>query len=63
LLSRTKSEHDAIFLITKDKGIRPSSLGRHAFQDPELERLLGKRFLCTGKVTGYTLLITDCTSL
>jgi hypothetical protein len=33
--------------------------GGNAFQDPELERLVGSRIRCTGTVTGYTLLITD----
>jgi hypothetical protein len=59
----TKSEHDAIFLVTKDKQYVLRRQGGNAFEDPELEKLVGKRVRCTGTVTGYTLLITDCTTL
>jgi hypothetical protein len=59
----TKSEHDAVLLVTKDKEYVLRRQGGNAFQDPELERLVGKRVRCTGTVAGYTLLITDCTTL
>jgi hypothetical protein len=59
----TKSEHDAVLLVTKDKEYVLRRQGGNAFQDPELERLIGKRVRCTGTVAGYTLLITDCATL
>ena len=59
----TKSEHDAVVLVTKDKEYVLRRQGGNAFHDPELERLVGKRIQCTGTVTGYTLLMTDCATL
>ena len=59
----TKSEHDAVMLVTKDKEYVLRRQGGNAFQDPELDRLVGKRVRCTGTVAGYTLLITDCATL
>jgi hypothetical protein len=59
----TKSKHDAIFLVTNDKEYVLRRQGGNAFEDPELERLVGRRIRCTGTVAGYTLLITDCATL
>ena len=56
----TKSEHDAVMLVTNDGRIHPRRQGGNAFCDPALEKLVGKRVQITGTVTGYTLLITDC---
>jgi hypothetical protein len=55
----TKSEHDAILLVTKDAEYVLRRQGGNAFHDPALEKLVGKQVQCTGTVTGYTLLITD----
>lgn len=59
----TKSEHDAIFLVTKDKEYVLRRQGGNAFHDPELEQLVGKQVQCTGTVTGYTLLVTNCAAV
>jgi hypothetical protein len=59
----TKSERDAVLLVTNDKEYVLRRQGGNAFHDPELERLVGKRVQCTGTVAGYTLLITDCRTL
>ena len=59
----TKSARDAILLLTKDKEYVLRRQGGNAFQDPELEKLIGKRIRCTGTVAGYTLLITDYATL
>ena len=59
----TKSEHDAVFLVTKDKQYVLRRQGGNAFHDPALEQLIGKQIQCTGTVIGYTLLITDCTTV
>lgn len=57
----SKSEHDAIYLTTKDGDYVLRRQGGNAFFDPELEKLVGKKIQCTGTLAGYTLLITDYT--
>jgi hypothetical protein len=59
----TKSEHDAIMLVTKDGEYVLRRQGGNAFRDPALEKLVGKKVQVTGNVTGYTLLISDCTPM
>jgi hypothetical protein len=56
----SKSERDAIFLVTGDRDYVLRRQGGNAYHDPDLERLVGKQIRCTGIVTGYTLLVTDC---
>ena len=56
----SKSERDAILLVTKDKEYVLRRQGGNAFHDSELERLVGKQIQCTGVVTGYTLLVSEC---
>ena len=56
----SKSERDAILLVTKDKEYVLRRQGGNAFADPALEQLVGKQVQCTGTVTGYTLLVSDC---
>jgi hypothetical protein len=55
----SKSERDAILLVTKDKDYVLRRQGGNAFFDPALEKLVGKQVRCTGVVTGYTLLVSD----
>ena len=57
----SKSEHDALFLVTKDGDYVLRRQGGNAFFDPELEKLVGKKIQCTGTLVGYTLLVTNCT--
>ena len=57
----SKSERDAIYLVTKDGDYVLRRQGGNAFFDPELEKLVGKNIQCTGTLVGYTLLITDYT--
>jgi hypothetical protein len=56
----SKSEHDAILLVTKDGEYVLRRQGGNAFHDSELEQLVGKQVQCTGVVTGYTLLVSHC---
>ena len=56
----SKSERDAILLVTRDKEYVLRRQGGNAFYDAELEQLVGKRVQCKGIVTGYTLLVSDC---
>ena len=53
----SKSEHEATYLETDD-GERYvlRRVGGHAFNDPGLDPLIGRRVTCTGKLIGYTLL-------
>ena len=55
----SKSERDAILLVTNDKEYVLRRQGGNAFCDPALEKLVGKQVRCTGVVTGYTLLVSD----
>ena len=55
----SKSERDAIFLVTADGDYVLRRQGGNAYHDPDLERLVGKQIRCTGIVTGYTLLVSD----
>lgn len=59
----TKSEHDAVMLVTNDGEFILRRQGGNAFCDPALEKLVGKRVQITGTVTGYTLLIQDCSTI
>lgn len=54
------SEHLGIFLITdNEKEYLIRRANAHAFHDPELEKLVGKRITCTGKVSTYVLFISQ----
>jgi hypothetical protein len=55
----SKSERDAVLLVTTDKEYVLRRQGGNAFSDPALEKLVGKQVRCTGVVTGYTLLVSD----
>jgi hypothetical protein len=59
----TKSEHDAVMLVTKDAEYILRRQGGNAFCDPALEKLVGQHVQITGTVTGYTLLIQDCSTV
>lgn len=56
----SKSERQAILLLTEAGDYVLRRQGGNPFQDPELERLVGKRIRCTGTLTGYTLLVSEC---
>ena len=56
----SKSDHMAVWLETKDRGqFVLRRLGGNPFADPELEKLVGKEIACKGKISGYTLIISD----
>lgn len=59
----SKSERDAVFLVTGDRDYVLRRQGGNPYHDPDLERLVGKKVRCTGIVTGYTLIVSDCTVL
>ena len=56
----SKSEHNAVWLVTSDGEFVLRRAGGNPFSDPGLEKLVGKRIECTGHlVGGYTLVISD----
>lgn len=56
---RSKSAHDAVFLVTETGQYVLRRQGGNPFRDPELEKLVGKTISCTGDITGYTFLMSD----
>jgi hypothetical protein len=56
----SKSERQAILLVTDAGDYVLRRQGGNPFHDYELERLVGKRIRCTGTLTGYTLLVSEC---
>jgi len=59
----SKSERDAIFLVTSEGDYVLRRQGGNPYHDPDLERLVGKKIRCTGILTGYTLLVSEFTVL
>jgi hypothetical protein len=55
----SKSEHDAVWLVTEAKEYVLRREGGNPFRDPELDKLVGKRIRCDGFVTGYTLIMSS----
>lgn len=46
----TKSEHQAVALLTPDGPIKLRRPGGNPFHDPELEKLVGREIACDGDV-------------
>jgi hypothetical protein len=59
----SKSEHDAVYLQTKDRSFVLRRQGGNPFSDPQLDRLVGKTIRCQGETADYTLIITEWTVL
>jgi len=55
----SKSERDAVMLITSGGAYVLRRQGGNAFEDPELDRLVGKTICCTGFAHGYTFIISN----
>jgi hypothetical protein len=55
----SKSAHRAVQLATADRAYVLRRPGGHAFHDPALEALVGKRIRATGKIRGHTLFLTE----
>jgi hypothetical protein len=54
----TKSEHDAVMLVTPQGEYRLRREGGNPFFDEELEKLVGKAIRCQGFVHGHTLIMS-----
>jgi hypothetical protein len=55
----TKSEHAAVSLETDSGSYVLRRQGGNAFSDSALDKLVGKRIVAEGAVTGYTLIMTS----
>ena len=53
----SKSEHEAVFLVTPEGEYKLERMHGNPFHDPELEALVGTRIACTGRVIDYLLRI------
>jgi hypothetical protein len=56
----SKSEHEAVYLLTDQGEFMLRRQGGNPFSDPELDRLVGKQVRCEGEIVGYTLLLSAC---
>jgi hypothetical protein len=54
----TKSEHEAVVLVTDGEELLLRRQGGNPFSDPELDGLVGKQITCKGIVRGYTLIMS-----
>jgi len=59
----SKSEHDAVILVTDAGEYVLRRQGGNPFHDPQLERLVGKVICCQGLLHGYTFIMSTCTEL
>lgn len=55
----TKSEHEAVYLETGQGTYVLRRQGGNPFQDPQLEKLVGKKVRCEGELSGYTLIMAN----
>jgi hypothetical protein len=54
----SKSEREAVMLITDGGEYVLRRAGGNAFRDPELDRLVGKSVCCQGSLHGYTFFMS-----
>jgi len=57
----SKSEREAVLLVTPAGDYVLRRLGGNAFQDPELEALVGQTISAEGELHGYTLIMGSWT--
>lgn len=55
----TKSDHDAVVLLTDDGAFKLRRSGANAFQDDVLDRLVGKRVRARGIVRSGQLIASE----
>jgi hypothetical protein len=55
----SKSEHEAVYLVTESKEYVLRRRGGNPFYDEEMQKLVGKTIRCTGVVIDYALLISE----
>jgi len=55
----SKSEREAVFLVTKKDRYLLRQIGGNPYKDPELEQLVGKTIKAKGEIDDYMLLLSD----
>jgi hypothetical protein len=55
----SKSEREAILLVTEEGEYVLRRQGGNPFYDRELEKLVGKKIEVDGKIIGYTLMMSN----
>ena len=55
----SKSEHGAVFLKTASGNYKLRRTGGNAFNDPELNKLVGKKITARGRVEGYLFVMKE----
>jgi hypothetical protein len=53
----SKSEHDAVMIVTDEGEFRLRLLGGNPFRDPALDRFVGKRIEATGVIAGPSFIV------
>jgi hypothetical protein len=53
----SKSEHDAVMLVTDEGEYRLRRKGGNPFHDPALEKFIGKRVEATGVIAGPSFIV------
>ncbi len=54
----SKSEHQAVALLTSEGPVKLARAGGNPFQDPELEKLVGREIVAEGEIHQEQLLMT-----
>jgi hypothetical protein len=55
----SKSERQAVFLVTKRDHYLLRQIGGNPYRDPELEQLVGKTIEAKGEIDDYIMLLSD----
>ncbi|NQT37743.1 MAG: hypothetical protein HQ581_09655 [Planctomycetes bacterium] len=55
----SKSERDAVVIVTGDREFVLRRSGANPFVDPELDKLVGKHLQCEGTLHGQHFIMTD----
>jgi hypothetical protein len=55
----SKSEREAVVLLTDSGQFVLRRQGGNPFHDPELNKLVGKTIKATGELSGYTILMSE----
>lgn len=59
----SKSEHVGVVLVSEEGEYELRRVGGNAFQDPELEKLVGKDLRVAGEERGSTLIVSEWSEL
>jgi hypothetical protein len=55
----SKSEREAVFLVTKKERYLLRQMGGNPYYDEELEKLVGKTIKAKGEIDDYIMLLSD----